>query len=84
MIPPGRASQFHERYDRLVDTWLEDSGKMVYEIQPGDNLSVIAARFNVPLPALLIWNGLNPHKPIHPGDMLVIYTDKALEESDER
>ena len=75
LVPPGSASRFHERYDRLVDAWLEEAGKMVYEVQPGDNLSAIAARFNVPLPALLIWNGLRPHKPIHPGDMLVIYAE---------
>ena len=42
-------------------------------VKEGDNLTTIADRFNVPLPALLIWNRLDEKKPIYPGDRLVIY-----------
>jgi hypothetical protein len=34
---------------------------------------LIAERFGVPLPALLIWNRIDLNRPIHPGDRLVIH-----------
>ena len=84
LIPPEGSDGFGERYDRLVDAWERDTGKIVYEVKSGDNLSVIAARFNVPLPALLIWNGIKPNRHIHPGDILVIYTENAENEEEGR
>jgi LysM repeat protein len=46
-------------------------------VKDGDNLTIIAERFNVPLPALLIWNRLDGKKPIHPGDRIVIYPNQT-------
>jgi LysM repeat protein len=52
-------------------------------VQPGDNLSTIADLYRVPLPALLMWNDLNPHKHIHPGDQLIIYAPARPENEPE-
>ena len=65
-----------------MENWQANKGKRLYVVQQGDNLSSIADRFNVPLPALLIWNRLNPSRPIHPGDRLIIAPDKIS--SDEK
>ena len=53
-----------------------NSGISGFPGQEGDNLSAIADRFGVPLPALLIWNRLDPTRPIHPGDRLIIAPDQ--------
>ena len=52
-------------------------------VKAGDNLSSIAERFNVPLPALIIWNRLANKKHIHPGDSLVIYSE-SIEPPEEK
>ncbi len=42
-------------------------------VKKGDNLSSIADRFGVSLVAIIFWTRLDPNKPIHPGDELIIY-----------
>jgi hypothetical protein len=73
LIPQGSAEGFDARFKQLVQKWQATNQERVYVVQHGDNLTSIADRFNVPLPALLIWNRLDGKKPIHPGDRLVIY-----------
>ncbi len=73
LVPEGAADGFQEKFKSLVDQWEAENEVRVYVVKVGDNLSAIAERFNVPLPALLIWNRLKLNKPIHPGDRLVIY-----------
>ncbi len=75
LIPQGAADGFHARFKVLVDRWLTEKQERVYVVKAGDNLTSIAERFNVPLPALIIWNRLANKKHIHPGDRLVIYAD---------
>jgi hypothetical protein len=75
LIPQGAGDGFHTRYKMLVNQWLTETSERVYVVKAGDNLSTIAERFNVPLPALFIWNRLAMNKHIHPGDRLVIYSD---------
>ncbi|MBW2430870.1 MAG: transglycosylase SLT domain-containing protein [Deltaproteobacteria bacterium] len=75
LVPPGVADSFHTRFKMLVKQWQAENRERVYVVKAGDNLSVIAERFNVPLPALIIWNRLANNKHIHPGDRLVIYSD---------
>jgi len=74
LIPPGAASGFQERFKKLVDQWTAENQERIYVVREGDNLSTIAERFNVPLPALIIWNRLDNKKHIYPGDRLVIYS----------
>lgn len=76
LIPPGTADGFEPRFKMLVDQWLAENRERVYVVKAGDNLSSIAEQFKVPLPALMIWNRLGKKKHIHPGDRLVIYSDK--------
>jgi peptidoglycan lytic transglycosylase D len=74
LVPPGAASGFQARFKKLVDQWTAENRERIYVVRQGDNLSTIAERFNVPLPALIIWNRLENKKHIHPGDRLVIYS----------
>ena len=77
LVPKGAADGFQERFKALVDQWEAENQERVYVVKEGDNLSIIADRFNVPLPALMIWNRLDKNKHIHPGDRLVIYPENA-------
>ena len=74
LIPPGAGSGFQARFENLVERWLAENKQRIYVVKAGDNLSSIADRFNVPLPALIIWNRLGKKKHIHPGDRLVIHS----------
>ena len=77
LIPRGAAGGFQERFKLLVEHWKAENKEHVYVVKEGDNLSVIAERFNVPLPALIIWNRLEKNKHIYPGDRLVIYPENS-------
>jgi len=76
LIPLGQSQFFHKKFDKLITEWQSSQKEHIYIVQQGDNLSNIAERFNVPLPALLIWNRLSLRKHIHPGDRLIIYPHK--------
>lgn len=77
LIPKDRAQGFHAHYQELVDQWQAKTAQHIYVVKKGDNLSAIADRFAVPLPALAIWNRLNLNKPIYPGQRLTIYPGKT-------
>jgi hypothetical protein len=83
LIPPGATAGFEARFKDLVDQWIAESNERIYVVRQGDNLSAIAERFNVPLPALIIWNRLESKKHIHPGDRLVIYSVPVDSQEDE-
>jgi len=82
LIPKGAADGFYARFKELVQQWVAENQERVYVVKEGDNLTVIAERFNVPLPALLIWNRLDGKKAIHPGDRIVIYPSQAASDVD--
>jgi len=82
LIPKGAANGFYARFKELVQQWVAENQERVYVVKEGDNLTVIAERFNVPLPALLIWNRLDGKKAIHPGDRIVIYPSQAASDVD--
>ena len=73
MIPKGSSKDFYARYEPLLKKWLAERKDRIYVVKKGDSLTGIAERFNVPLPALLIWNRLNLKSTIHPGDELIIH-----------
>ena len=77
LIPIDRAEGFHVRYQELADQWQAKNAQHIYVVIKGDNLSVIADRFAVPLLALAIWNQLNLNKTIYPGQRLTIYPGKT-------
>ena len=80
LVPRGSAPDFQSRFEMAMTDWETNSNEHIYEVKEGDNLSSIAARYRVPLPALFIWNNLNPNRHIHPGDRLVIYPPDDIEE----
>ncbi|MGB5987914.1 MAG: transglycosylase SLT domain-containing protein [Desulfobacterales bacterium] len=75
-LPPQGIAGFHQRLKINRAAWQATQGAQVYVVREGDNLSLIAKRFEVPLPALLLWNRLRPDQPIHPGDQLILYPPK--------
>jgi hypothetical protein len=72
-VPKGSGPQFHDSFAALVKQWRQQYKMQVYIVKRGDNLTAIAERFDVPLPALMAWNDLSPTRFIHPGEQLVIY-----------
>jgi membrane-bound lytic murein transglycosylase D len=84
LVPKGNADGFQARFKILVDRWLAENRQRVYVVKDGDNLSTIAERFNVPLPALIIWNRLKLREHIHPGQHLVIYSDEIKVDTADR
>ena len=72
-VPEGSGENFHSRFAVLAEKWRQEYNMQIYIVKKGDNLSTIAERFNVTLPALMAWNDLTPDMYIHPGEKLVIY-----------
>ena len=80
VVPRGAAPGFQERYEGLLKKWLAERKEHVYVVKKGENLSSIASDFDVPLPALLIWNHLGPKKQVKPGDRLLIFPEEGKQE----
>ena len=78
VLPAGAAEGFQARFDRLFKAWQARQLAHVYVVEEGDNLTRIAERFQVPLPALLIWNRRDARQPIHPGDRLIIHPTEKV------
>ena len=72
-IPENTPPGFQKRFNQGHQEWSKQRQERIYIVQPGDNLSVIAKRFGVPLAAILIWNRIDLKSPLHPGDRLIIY-----------
>ena len=73
-LPVGSTKGFKQKFAQLVSAYDTSLRQRIYIVQQGDSLSTIAQKFDVPLAALLIWNRLDMHRPIHPGDRLVIHS----------
>jgi hypothetical protein len=71
-IPEGGEKGFPKRLARLVEEEAGNMEKRIYVVKAGDNLSIIAEKFEVPLASLLIWNRIDKSRVIHPGQELVI------------
>jgi hypothetical protein len=76
MLPRGAAMGFSERFQNIISQWLAEKKERVYIVKKGDNLSTVAARFNVSVKAIMIWNGITNGKKIAPGDKLFIFSSK--------
>lgn len=76
-LPKGASKGFLERFRTMAENHSRDFKKRIYIVKPGDNLSSIAEKYNVPLAALLIWNRLDLKRAIHPGDRLVVRPHKT-------
>jgi hypothetical protein len=74
-VPDGAGKGFQARFKRLLKKHRASGRKRAYVVKQGDNLSLIAKRFDVPLSALVIWNQLDVSRPIQPGDRLTVFSD---------
>jgi membrane-bound lytic murein transglycosylase D len=81
-LPTGTSDGFLLKFNKLVEGYDKNRDQYIYVVKPGDSLSGIAEKFNVPLAALIIWNRIDFKKTIHPGERLVIYP-LQLEQIDE-
>ena len=73
-IPENTPPGFQKRFNQGHREWSQQRQERIYIVQPGDNLSIIAKRFGVPLAAILIWNRIDLNSPLHPGDRLIIHS----------
>ncbi|MCF8077876.1 MAG: transglycosylase SLT domain-containing protein [Desulfobacterales bacterium] len=78
-IPEPVPDGFQDRVEELFETHAAERKQHIYIVRNGDNLSVLAERFGVPLLSLLIWNRIDPSRPIHPGDRLVVHPPAPVE-----
>ncbi|OPY90045.1 MAG: Membrane-bound lytic murein transglycosylase D precursor [Syntrophaceae bacterium PtaU1.Bin231] len=77
LVPRGSAAGFQQRLEKLMEQWLAERWNFVYTVKKGDTLSGIAQRFDVPLPALMIWNRTDRKRPLQPGEKLFIFAESA-------
>jgi len=77
LVPKGAGEGFHLRFEALLKQEQAQQKKRTYIVQKGDNLSMIAERFGVPLSAIIIWNRLDIGKSIHPGERLIVYPQRG-------
>jgi len=71
-LPKGSTPRFNSSYQKLLDASQAENRQVTYVVRTGDSLGGIAERFKVTVSALEKWNKLQPGKPIHPGDQLLI------------
>jgi len=72
-LPPGSTAGFERRFRKMADDYEAQRQQRIYVVQNGDSLSTIAAKFDVPVAALLIWNGINVNKTLYAGERLVVF-----------
>jgi hypothetical protein len=72
-IPKGSADEFQTLYTQLITEWKEENRIHVYTVKKGENLSLIADKFDVSLDSLLRWNNVNSRGNIYPGKELIVY-----------
>jgi hypothetical protein len=78
-IPEPVPDEFQDRIKELFEAHAAERKQHIYVVRNGDNLSVLAERFGVPLLSLLIWNRIDPSSPIHPGDRLIVHPPAPVE-----
>jgi len=76
LIPKGAAVGFSERFDTMMSQWQAEKNERIYIFKKNDNLSDVAARFNVSVKAIRLWNGISTGKNISPGSKLFIFSSK--------
>lgn len=67
LIPEGSSGAMAAFKDKLI----------LHRIKPGDTVSRIATRYNVPAQMIVAWNGLKNSHSIRAGQQLALYTDRS-------
>ena len=60
---------------RYRDEGGESGRRVLYTVRRGDTVFSISSKFQVSVPQLKSWNGLNEHHPIKAGQRIVMYVD---------
>jgi membrane-bound lytic murein transglycosylase D len=60
---------------RYREEGAESGRRVLYTVRRGDTVSSISSKFQVSVPQLKSWNGLNEHHPIKAGQRIVMYVD---------
>ncbi|MFK5954789.1 MAG: transglycosylase SLT domain-containing protein [Desulfobacterium sp.] len=74
IVPQGTGKGFNKRFKALTSKWLSKNKKnrRRHVVKKGENLTIIARKYNIPVLTLLQWNKLTFKSYIHPGDVLVV------------
>ncbi|MEA1969653.1 MAG: transglycosylase SLT domain-containing protein [Thermodesulfobacteriota bacterium] len=72
LIPKGCAKGFKKRFSVLLKKWRVKNVKKFHLVKKGENLSIIAKKYNISLASILMWNNLAIRSTIHPGDRVII------------
>jgi len=72
IVPRGTGKGFNKRFQALAAKWMVENNQRIHVVKIGENLTMIARKYNIPLQLLLQWNKLTFKSYIHPGDILVV------------
>jgi len=70
-LPKGALNNFHNRFKIELKNNEQAKGEY-YTVERGDTLSSIAAKFDIPLSALIEWNKIDPNKYLHVNEKLLV------------
>ena len=65
---------------RFRDEGVVSGRRVLYTVRSGDTVYSISRQFQVPVPQLKTWNGLNEHHQIKAGQRLVMYVDSSRQQ----
>jgi len=65
---------------RFRDEGVASGRRVLYTVRSGDTVYSISRQFQVPVPQLKTWNGLNEHHQIKAGQRLVMYVDSSRQQ----
>jgi hypothetical protein len=83
LVPKGLIQHFEKRFEDYYAKWQgsQDNGSQssqdasdekIHRVRSGENLALIAKKYNVRLSSLIRWNNLSSRSIIYPGDKLII------------
>ena len=78
VLPAGRyviavPTEQSDGYAHRVAKHLSKRRKVVHAVKRGENLSIIASKYNVTVESIEKWNKISRRKPIHFGQKLTIW-----------
>ncbi len=72
LIPEGKEEGFKERFSKLYGERAKKYKIKLHVVKPGESLTRIAQKYNMPLVSLLRLNNFPFKKIIHPGDRVLV------------
>ena len=72
LVPKGLIQNFEANFEDYYAKWQGSDDGKTHKVRPGENLALIAKKYNVRLSSLIRWNNLSSKSTIYPGDKLII------------